>query len=190
MCNQYRKFKNSEILYIFHKTFNYKQLITLKNMVEKNIRQEFTLKSIDETVNYFIEQIEENELISKKRTNVCKILNYIKSLLILASTVTVCVSNFYFCFFSWYFVSIESSAVGINVCAIITAIIGKYNSLIKKKKMKNNKILLTKTKLNIMEVLISKALIDSFTSHDKIVSVNNVLREYDDMKGEIKSLAT
>ena len=41
-----------------------------------------------------------------------------------------------------------------------------------------------------MEVLISKALIDSFISHDKIVSVNNVLREYDDMKGEIKSLAT
>ena len=41
-----------------------------------------------------------------------------------------------------------------------------------------------------MEVLISKALIDSFISHDKIVSVNNVLRKYDDMKGEIKSPAT
>ena len=38
-----------------------------------------------------------------------------------------------------------------------------------------------------MEVLISKTLIDSNISHDEFVSVNNVLKEYDDIKGEIKN---
>ena len=33
-------------------------------MAEKNISQEFRLKNIDETRNYFVEEIERNELIS------------------------------------------------------------------------------------------------------------------------------
>ena len=51
-------------------------------------------------------------------------------------------------------------------------------------------MLLTKTKLNSIEVLISKALIDSNSSHDEFVLINNVLKEYDDMKEEIKNLKT
>ena len=47
-------------------------------------------------------------------------------------------------------------------------------------------MLLGKDKLNTIEVLISKALIDSYISHDEFVSVNNVLREYYEMKKEIK----
>ena len=43
--------------------------------------------------------------------------------------------------------------------------------------MKKDKIvLLGKDKLNTIEVLISKALINSCISHDESVSVNNVLR--------------
>ena len=81
---------------------------------------------------------------------------------------------------------ITSSAVGIKICSI-TAGIKKYKSIIKKKKKKHEKIvLLRKDKLNIIEVLISKALIDSYISNDEFVSVNNVLREYNKMKEEIK----
>ena len=36
-------------------------------------------------------------------------------------------------------------------------------------------------------MLISKALIDSNISHDEFVLINNVLKEYGDMKEEIKS---
>ena len=49
---------------------------------------------------------------------------------------------------------------------------------------------LGKDKLNIIEALISKALIDSYISHDEIASVNNVLREYNEMKEEIKNPET
>ena len=47
-----------------------------------------------------------------------------------------------------------------------------------------------KSKLNSLEVLISKALINSNISHDEFVLINNVLKEYDDMKEEIKNLNT
>ena len=44
------------------KIYNY-----FKNMVEENISQEFRLKNIDETRNYFLEEIKRNELMCKKR---------------------------------------------------------------------------------------------------------------------------
>ena len=50
--------------------------------------------------------------------------------------------------------------------------------------------MLAKSKLNDIEVLISKALINSNISHDKFVLVNNVPKEYDDMKEEIEKLKT
>ena len=65
------------------------------------------------------------------------------------------------------------------------------SQLQKESKKKHSKIvLLGKDKLNTIEVLISKALIDSYISHDEFISVNNVLREYYEMKEEIKNLET
>ena len=47
--------------------------------------------------------------------------------------------------------------------------------------------MLANFKLNSIEVLISKALIDSNISHDKFVLINNVEKDYDDMKEKIKN---
>ena len=47
-------------------------------------------------------------------------------------------------------------------------------------------MLLGKTKLDTIEVSISNSLIELFISLDKSVSVNYVLREYSEMKQEIK----
>ena len=44
--------------------------------------------------------------------------------------------------------------------------------------------MLAKTKLDTIEVLISKSLIDLYISHDEFVPVNNVLREYNKLKEE------
>ena len=58
----------------------------------------------------------------------------------------------------------------------------------KKKKNKHDKIvLLNITKLSTIEVLISKALIDSNISHDEFASLDNVLKEYDTMKEGIQN---
>ena len=73
------------------------------------------------------------------------------------------------------------------MCAIAAGM-KKYKSVIKKKKRKHDKIvLLTKSRLNNIEVLISKALIDSNISHDEFVLMSNVPKEYN-MKEEIKHL--
>ena len=113
---------------------------------------------------------------SKKHKNVCRVLNYIDHLLIVISTITGYVSISAFASLVGSPIEITSSAVGLKICAI-TAGIKKYESIIKKKEKKHEKIvLLAKSKLNSIEVLISKALIDSNISHDEFVLVNNVLK--------------
>ena len=47
--------------------------------------------------------------------------------------------------------------------------------------------MLAKSKLNSMDVLISKVLIDSVISNDEFVSIN-VLKQYNEMKKGIKNL--
>ena len=102
-------------------------------MTEENISQEFRLKNIDEIRNYFIEEINQNKLISKKHEKFCRVLNYIGHLLILVSTVTGRVSSSVFASLVKISVGIMSSPVGLKIC-VITSGIKKYKSIIKKKK--------------------------------------------------------
>ena len=70
----------------------------------------------------------------------------------------------------------------------MTAGIKKYKSILKEKKKKYDKIvLLAKSKLNSIELLISKALTDSNISHDEFFLINNVLKEFYGMKEEKKN---
>ena len=94
-------------------------------MKEENISQEFRLKNIDKIRNNFIEEMNQNELMSKKHKEVCRVLTYIEHLLILTSAVTGCVSIAAFASLIGIPVGITSSAVGLNICAI-TAGIKKY----------------------------------------------------------------
>ena len=48
-------------------------------------------------------------------------------------------------------------------------------------------VLLAKIKLSTIEILISKVLINLYINHDEFVLVNNVLREYNEMKEEIQN---
>ena len=87
-------------------------------------------------------------------------LNFIEHFLIL---VTGCISISVSAFLLGISIGITISAIGLNICAI-TAGIKKYKSIIKKKKKKHDKLVLS-VKTN-MKVLIFKALIDSNISHD------------------------
>ena len=157
-------------------------------MTEKLI-QDFRPKNIDETRNYFFEEIEQNELMLMRQKKICTTLNYIQHFLILASAVTECISISAFASLVSIPIGITSSAIGLKMFAI-TAGIKKCKSMIKKNKKSHDKILLlAKTKLNIIEVLISKDLIDWNVSHVEIVLLNNVLKGYEkEMKEEINDL--
>ena len=65
-------------------------------MAQENITQEFILKNIDETRNYLIEEINRNELMSKKHKKVCTTLNYIEPFLILMVLQLLDEFNFFF----------------------------------------------------------------------------------------------
>ena len=109
-------------------------------------------------------------------------------MLILISKLAGCVSVSAFASLVCVPVGISSSAVGWKICAI-TAEIKKYKSIIRKKKKKKHDIivLLGKYKLNIIEVLLCKALIDSYIRHCEFVAVDSMLREYNDTKEVMKS---
>ena len=53
-------------------------------MKEENISQQFRLKNIEEIKIYFIREIDQSELITKKHKKLCKTLNYIEHILIFA----------------------------------------------------------------------------------------------------------
>ena len=117
-------------------------------MSEKNISQQFRLKNIDETKNYLVEEINQNELMSKKHKNVYRAYSSLVGIPI----------------------GITSTAIGLKIWAIVAGI--KMCKLIIKKRKKNHDKILSsaKSKLNSVEVLISKALIDSNFRHNTVNS--------------------
>ena len=138
---------------------------------------EFRFKNTVKTRNYFLEEIKQNELMNRKHKNVCITLNYIEHFLILASRITGSISISNFASLLDISIEITSSVIGLKICAI-TAGTKKYKSL--------NKIT-NQSKLNSTEVLISKALIDSYISHDEFLLINNMLKEYEKIKEDIKN---
>ena len=119
---------------------------------------------------------------------VCTTLNYIERFLIRVSTITGSISISVFAFLLGIPIATTSSAIESKICAVV-ARTKRFKSIINKKKKKRDKtILLPKSKLNSIQVLISKALIDANISHDEFVSINNVLKEYDKINQKCNKL--
>ena len=70
---------------------------------------------------------------NKKHQKICTTLNYIEHFLILASTITGCVSISAFSSSVGIPVEITSSGIGLKICAIDVGI-KKYKSMIKKER--------------------------------------------------------
>ena len=129
-------------------------------------------------------------------------LNYIEHLFILVFAVTGCIfisafasllgipiGVFIFAFASLLGIPIEITSSAIGLETLLTAVIKKYKSIIKKAKKKHDKMVLF-AKANNIKVLISKFLIDFYVSHNEFVLVNNAIKEYDNIKEEINKLKT
>ena len=158
-------------------------------MVEENRSPKFRLRNIDETRNYFLEKIKHNELMSRKDKKVSTTLNHIH-FLVSISAIKECISISDFTSLIGNPIGITSSVIGLKICQI-NAGIKNYKSIFNKKKKKDDKILLVaKCKLNTLGVLISKTSINSFVSHDEFVLINNLLKVYNKMREEIKTLQT
>ena len=135
------------------------------------MRQKFRKKNIDKRRNYLSEKINQNDLMRRKNKNGYTVLDYIEYQLTLIFTVSGCVSISAFALAGIH-IGIASSEIELKIC-VITAGIKKYQPIIKKEKKKHDKIaLLAKSRLNSVEVLTSKALVDEFAL------TNDVLKEF------------
>ena len=142
-------------------------------MVKENVSLDFRLTKIDETRNCFLREIKRNDLMSKKHKKTSRNINYFEDSLLFISAVTGCFSVSVFASLASIHIGIASPSVR-KMCTA-TKGVKKYMSIFKKKKKKHGKIvLLAKTKVNTIDVLISKTLIDSCINHDEVSSVNNV----------------
>ena len=109
---------------------------------------------------------------SKKHKMMHKTLNHVKHIRGLSSTFSGCISVPAFALLVQIPLGITSSEIVLKICAM-TAEFKKYKSIIKKRKKKHNKILLlANSKLNVIKVLMSKALIDSYIRHKEFVLIN------------------
>ena len=91
-------------------------------MSEEEISHEFRLTNIDENWNYLIEEINQNELISKKHKNVYGVFNFIGHLLFLISTVPGCISISSFASLVGMPIEIASSAIRLKIWVIVAGI--------------------------------------------------------------------
>ena len=87
--------------------------------------------------------MKQKKLLTKKHKKFCKALKHIEHLVILASTVTRCISISAMDSLVYIPVGNASLAVEINICAITSAI-KKFILMIKRKKKKHDKILTSK----------------------------------------------
>ena len=116
---------------------------------------------------------------SRKYKKICTTLNYLEHFVILAPTITGCISISASAFLLRLSIGITSNRIK-NLCNNWKNEKVQVNNSENKKR--NTTALLGKSKLNNIEILISKALIDSNISHHEFVLINNVLKEYENMK--------
>ena len=102
-------------------------------MTQENIGQIYRSKYADEVRNCFNEEINQNELMSRKHKKVCTSLIFIDHSPNLTSAFTGCVSIFAFASLVCISIGMTSSAVGLKICAI-TAGLKWYESIINKNK--------------------------------------------------------
>ena len=130
------------------------------------------LDKITENENYFHEEINQRKLCNKKLSKYEAAFDYIDKVLIALSATTGGVSICSFTSNVGAPVRIASARFTL-MFSLTRGIIKKLLSITRrKKKKKHDKILmLTKTKLNNIETLISQALIDMEISHEEFVTI-------------------
>ena len=89
---------------------------------EENMNQKSRLKKINEIRIYLIEEINRNDLMSKKHKKVRRVLNYIELSLISISRITRCVSISAFASLVGIPIGIASFTIELKICVITAAI--------------------------------------------------------------------
>ena len=156
--------------------------------VPLNDQQQFRLNKIKETKDYFVAEIKERELMSKRLSKYIASFDYFDKSLIVLSVTTGSISIASFATVIGAPVGMMSASCSLAF-SITTGFVKKFMKTIRNKKKKHNKIvMLARSKLNSIESKISEALINNEISHQDFMTIINQEKKYRELKEGIRML--
>ena len=142
-------------------------------------QQQFRLKKINEVKDYFVAEIKERQLMSKRLSKYIASFEYCDKLLIILSVTTGSISVASFATVTGAPVGIVSESFSLAF-SIFTGIVKKLLKTTRNKKKKHNKIfMLARSKLNSIESKIFEALINNEISHEDFMTTINEEKNID-----------
>ena len=148
--------------------------------------QQFRLNKISKIEGYFIAEIKERELMSKKLSKYISFFDYFDKSLIVLSITTGGVSIPSFATVIGAPIGITSASLSLAF-SFCTGLVKKLSKATRNKKKKHNKIvMLARSKLSSIESKISEALISNQISHEDFITIINEDRNYRELKCAIR----
>ena len=143
------------------------------NATPLNDQQQFRLNKINEIKDYFVAEIKERELMSKRLSKYIASFDYFDKSLIVLSVTTGSISIASFATVIGAPVGIVSASFSL-ISSIFTGIVKKLLKTTRNKKEKHDKIvMLARSKLNSIETKISEALMNIEISHKDFMGIVN-----------------
>ena len=150
--------------------------------------QQFSLNKINEIKDYFVSEIKERELMSKRLSKYIALFAYFEKSLIVLSVTTGSISIASFATVIGAPVGMMSASCSLAF-SITTGFVKKFMKTIRNKKKKHNKIvMLARSKLNSIESKISEALINNEISHEDFMTIINEEMKYRELKESIRMM--
>ena len=155
---------------------------TASNEILLSIQQHFRLNKINEIKDYFVAEIKETELMSKRLSQYIAFCdNFDKSLIILSAT-SCSISIASFATVIGTPVGIASASLSLTF-SLSTGTVKKLLKTTRNKKKKHNKnVMLVRSKLNSIENKVSEALRNSEISHEDFMVIINEEKNYRELK--------
>ena len=155
--------------------------------LELNDLTKFRLDEINKIKYYLNAEIKERKDIVKKITKYIVAFDYADKLFITLSASFGTLSIVSHATVVGIHVGIAGSSLTV-IFTVTTSVVKKILNVTRKKKKKHNKIItLAKNKLNIIEILISQALIDFDISHEEFSKIIYEKNNYEQIKDNIRS---
>ena len=153
-----------------------------------NDQQQSGLNKFNEIKDYFVAEIKERELMSKRLSKYIASFDYFDKSLIVLSVATGSISIASFATVIGAPAGIIGASCGLTF-SITSGFVKKFLKTIRNKKKKHNKIvMLARSKLNSIESKISEALINTEISHEDFNTIINEEKKYRELKESIRMM--
>ena len=153
-------------------------------------KQHFRLNKINEIKDYFVAEIKERELMSKRLCKYIDFCDYFDKSLIPLSATSGSISIASFATVIGTPVGIASAGFGLAF-SLSTGIVKKLLKTTRDKNKKHNEIImLARSKLSSIESKVSEALINSEISHEDFMIIINEEKNYRELKESIRMMST